>query len=364
MVNFPVSLDDDTTLFIAVNNLRTELTSSIDASTLTIPVTTTAGFPSTGFVGILTGTDITQTEAIKYTSIASTQFNASERGADGTTAVIHDAGDNVDFTIVASHHNEIKDAILELEQFVGVSGSENFLQVNTLQDAYDTGDGTIFRSSDKPVVVSGELGDSSPADLFVIGSGIYTALLAIGDPEAGPFTAIDPFAVITDTILATIGDFADVLTVSGIPVATGTLDPLVVGTIAVSDSMTVSGEPVSTGTAIFPRKGSTSFATLTVAGAGGTRSDDEPFNNRSLVRKTKVTPTATGIDSYVVEFFKDSTFAADKLEYQATGSGTFIDNDVWFHEDEDQLFQIHYKLTNNSLTDSIFTVELTAEEFS
>jgi len=292
MVNFPVSLDDDTTLFIAVNNLRTELTSSIDASTLTIPVTTTAGFPSTGFVGILTGTDITQTEAIKYTSVTSTQFNASERGADGTTAVIHDAGDNVDFTIVASHHNQIKDVILELEQFVGVSGSENFLGI--------ADSGNVFIPG--TLNVDGSVGLAG--DLVVSGTGAFTT------------------------------------------------------------SLTISGMPVSTGTAIFPRKGSTSFVTLTVAGAGGTRSDDEPFNNRSLVRKTKVTPTAVGIDSYVVEFFKDSTLAADKLEYQATGSGTFIDNDVWFHEDEGGLFEIHYRLTNNSVTDSTFTVELTAEEFA
>jgi len=279
MVNFPVSFDDDTTLFVAVNNLRTQLTSSIDASTLTIPVTSTTGYPSTGFVSILTGTDITLTEAIKYTSLTSTQFNASERGAGGTTAATHQINDNVDFTIVASHHNELKDAIIALETFVGVSGSENFLG----QDDFGN------------VIVSGN------------------------------FTAV-----------------------------TGTF----------TQSLTVSGEPVSTGTVIFPRKGSTSFVTLTVAGAGGTRSDDEPFNNRSLVRKTKVTPTAVGIDSYVIEFFKDSTLAADKLEYQATGSGTFIDNDVWFHEDEDGLFEIHYRLTNNSVTDSIFTVELTAEEFA
>ena len=292
MVNFPVSFDDDTTLFVAVNNLRTQLTSSIDASTLTILVTSTTGFPSTGFISILTGTDITLTEAIKYTSLTSTQFNASERGAGGTTAATHQINDNVDFTIVASHHNELKDAVLELEQFVGVSGSENFRRIDDSGHVFIPG----------TLNVDGSVGLAG--DLVVLGTGAFTT------------------------------------------------------------SLTISGMPVSTGTAIFPRKGSTSFVTLTVAGTGGTRSDDEPFNNRSIVRKTKVTPTAIGIDSYVIEFFKDSTLAADKLEYQATGSGTFIDNDVWFHEDEDGLFEIHYRLTNNSVTDSIFTVELTAEEFA
>ncbi len=292
MVNFPVSFDDDTTLFVAVNNLRTQLTSSIDASTLTIPVTSTTGFPSTGFISILTGTDITLTEAIKYTSLTSTQFNASERGAGGTTAATHQINDNVDFTIVASHHNELKDAVLELEQFVGVSGSENFLRINDSGNVFIPG----------TLNVDGSVGLAG--DLVVSGTGAFTT------------------------------------------------------------SLTISGVPVSTGTSIFPRKGFVSFTTPVAAGSGGTVSDDESFNNRSLVRKTKVTPAEAGVDSYLVEFFKDSTLSADKLEYQATGSGTFIDNDVWFHEDEDQLFEIHYKLTNNSVTDSTFTVELTAEEFA
>ena len=166
MVNFPTSFDDDATLFIAVNNLRTELTSGIDASTLTIPVTTTSGFPSTGFVGILTGTDITQTEAIKYTSLTSTQFNASERGADGTPAFPHDSGNNVDFNIVAAHHNEIKDAVLELEQFVGVSGSENFLPIDDSGNVAITGTATV-------AVISGTSGNFSQS-LTVSGVPVVT----------------------------------------------------------------------------------------------------------------------------------------------------------------------------------------------
>lgn len=131
MVNFPGSLDDDSTLYIAVNNLRTQLTAGINASTLTIPVISTAGFPSTGFITILTGTDITAAEAIKYTSITATEFNASQRGADGTTAAAHDSGDNVDLTILAAHHNDPKDAIIALEEFVGTTGNENFLRAVT-----------------------------------------------------------------------------------------------------------------------------------------------------------------------------------------------------------------------------------------
>jgi len=114
----------------------------------------------------------------------------------------------------------------------------------------------------------------------------------------------------------------------------------------------------------FPRKGTVSFTTLTVAGSGGIRTNDEAFNNRSLIRKLTVTPAQPAVNSFVIEFFKSGSFSAGKLEYKATASGTFVDNDVWFHEDEDQVSEVHLKLTNNSIADSTFTVELSAEEFS
>lgn len=113
----------------------------------------------------------------------------------------------------------------------------------------------------------------------------------------------------------------------------------------------------------FPKKGTKNFTTLTVNDSGGTRTVDSSFNNRSLIRKLKVTPTEAGVDSYVIEFFSSDSFAAGKLEYQATGNETFIDNETWFHEDEDETLELHLKITNNSLTSSTFTVELTQEEF-
>ncbi len=139
MVNFPFSIDDDTTLFLTANNLRTKLTSAIDNSTLTIPVITTSGFPNTGFITILTGDDITLAEAISYEGYLNTSFSGTLRGAGGTTAAIHNSTDNVDFTIVADHHNSLKDAVIALENFVGVSGSESFLTVTVSGDITVTG---------------------------------------------------------------------------------------------------------------------------------------------------------------------------------------------------------------------------------
>jgi hypothetical protein len=113
------------------------------------------------------------------------------------------------------------------------------------------------------------------------------------------------------------------------------------------------------------QKQTKSFTTITVAGTGGSGQFNEAsFNNRSWVRKLTVTPTVGSVNSYVIEFFHDGTFTADKLEYKATASGTFIDNAGWFHEDEESSDELHLRITNNSLASSTFTVALVAEVFA
>lgn len=112
----------------------------------------------------------------------------------------------------------------------------------------------------------------------------------------------------------------------------------------------------------FPFKTTASFTTNSVGALGGTRQVDQTFYSRALIRKLKVTPSTGSANSTVIEFFKDS--ALTNLEYQATTSGTFTDNDVWFHEDEDGAGQLHLKLTNNSTVDATYLVEITAEAFA
>jgi len=64
-INFPRALDDDNSLYLVVNNLRTRLSNSITDSTTTISVTDTTGFPEVGFITILSVEDITQEVFIK-----------------------------------------------------------------------------------------------------------------------------------------------------------------------------------------------------------------------------------------------------------------------------------------------------------
>ena len=111
MATFPTSVAGDSDLYIAVNNKVTNLSAGISSSDMTIPVASTTGFPSVGYITI-------DNEIIHYTSVGASQFNADVRGADGTSAVLHLIGVQVNHNVIAAHHNVCKDEIKAIEQFI------------------------------------------------------------------------------------------------------------------------------------------------------------------------------------------------------------------------------------------------------
>lgn len=212
MTNYPGSLDDDISLFLVVNNARTRLTSNINTLDLTIPVVTTSGFPNQGFVTILSNPDdITEAEAIAYTGVTETSFSGTLRGAGDTPIFAHATGNNVDFTVMAEHHNELKDAVITLEQTVGISGSYNF----------------VPKDAQGNVVVSGTL---TAQNLLDAGWLTVTGTTTVGDLTAGWLTVTGTSTLETTTA----GDLtADWLTV------TGTSD--LWGDVDIKGDLTVSG---------------------------------------------------------------------------------------------------------------------------
>jgi hypothetical protein len=116
---------------------------------------------------------------------------------------------------------------------------------------------------------------------------------------------------------------------------------------------------------LFPHKETISFTTVEVNAFGQNEEINEPgFNVRSLVRKLKVTPNGIPPAAFQVDFYRSSAFEEAKLEYRAVASGTFVDNDTWFHEDEDNVGELHLKITNSAAENSTYTVEITSEAFS
>jgi hypothetical protein len=113
MAQYPTSAATDANLYIAVNSLATTLVGALTSSGgnngANIEVSSTAGFPSAGFITI-------DLEAIAYTSLLSTppRFSGITRGADGTTATSHLDTSTVKHNVIAAHHNATKDEVIAL----------------------------------------------------------------------------------------------------------------------------------------------------------------------------------------------------------------------------------------------------------
>jgi hypothetical protein len=119
---YPVSYDDDTTLYKAVNSFATLLTSSINASQTTISVASVTGLPATGLVSI-------DSEIIAYSGFSSSpspQLTGCIRGFDDTTALIHGASARVEMRWVADHHNSLASAIKSTQHAVGINPQDVF----------------------------------------------------------------------------------------------------------------------------------------------------------------------------------------------------------------------------------------------
>lgn len=114
MATWPTSVATDAILYIAVNSLQTTLSGSIDNVVTTITLASSTGFPTAGGVTI-------DTEVIFYTGISGAQLTGCTRGADGTTAASHSSGVPVGATVIAAHHNLLKNEIIAIESSLNLT---------------------------------------------------------------------------------------------------------------------------------------------------------------------------------------------------------------------------------------------------
>ena len=125
--DFPATITDK--LFDAVPRKSTTLSSDITNSVTTIPVGSTAGFPSEGYVVI-------ENETIYYTGTTATTFTGCTRGFAGT-AVAHLATVAVRYAVVAEWANQVNAEIEAIETALGAN----------LANAYNYGKNLIQHSA-------------------------------------------------------------------------------------------------------------------------------------------------------------------------------------------------------------------------
>jgi len=127
---YPSAAGTDANLFIAVNNLATSLYLDHNISTTTIvTLAPTTGFPTAGYITI-------DAEAISYTGVTAYSFTGCTRGADGTAAATHLNAAQVLHTVVAAHHNTLKDEIIAIATDLRASFIETSTSIATTFGKY------------------------------------------------------------------------------------------------------------------------------------------------------------------------------------------------------------------------------------
>jgi hypothetical protein len=124
MTAYPASLDTEDSLYRAVNDLATTLSSNVNSSQTTIPVSSIAGFEEPGLVSI-------DGEVIRYDTIqlSPPALLGATRGYDGTSAASHANAARVEARWVAAHHNDVVAAVVAVENELGTEPKGDFATV-------------------------------------------------------------------------------------------------------------------------------------------------------------------------------------------------------------------------------------------
>lgn len=113
---WPTSVATDADLSVAVNFLQTTLDGAIDDSTTTVVLADASSFPTAGYITI-------DTEVISYTGKSGNTLTGVARHADGTAATSHANAAPVFHTVVAAHHNALKDEVKAIETSLDLTAS-------------------------------------------------------------------------------------------------------------------------------------------------------------------------------------------------------------------------------------------------
>lgn len=113
---YPTVLDTTDVLYQAKNNATTVATQSITYNSKFIVVEDTTGFPTSGLLKV-------GEEIVYYGSKTTSTFKELVRGFAQTRRLPWSKGTEVSNTVMAEHHNAIKDAIINIETNLGIDDS-------------------------------------------------------------------------------------------------------------------------------------------------------------------------------------------------------------------------------------------------
>jgi len=112
---FPTALDS-TNIYEVVARLSTTLAADIDASTTTIPLASTTGFPTKGNIVI-------DNETIAYISVSVGSVDATGGRGKAGTAASHTSTTQVLYAATATDFNKLRAGMIAAQSRIGISGS-------------------------------------------------------------------------------------------------------------------------------------------------------------------------------------------------------------------------------------------------
>lgn len=117
---FPEAIDDKNLLYQATNNSKVRLKQTLSYNGKSVIVETTEGFPATGLIRIGEENGTEAYELIAYGKKTSNSFLDLKRGFGGSKQTVWKPGTTyVSNSVVADHHNVLKDAIINIQTDLG-----------------------------------------------------------------------------------------------------------------------------------------------------------------------------------------------------------------------------------------------------
>jgi hypothetical protein len=202
---YPASIDNGTTLPVAVDNKFTALTVTVNASDTTFTVSSTSGWPSAG-------TGWVNQEQFTYTGTTGNSFTGITRGFGSTIAAVHGAHAVVRLIVGAAHVNGTRGAALALEAKVG-PGASNASGASTGQCLVKQADGSTAWST---------CGSGTSGTVTSVGLSLLAELTVTNSPVTGAGTLTGAWATQAANLLFRSGDAGGIpsfsaLTASDIP---------------------------------------------------------------------------------------------------------------------------------------------------
>jgi hypothetical protein len=126
-------IDTYETLFQATNNASTKLSQAISATSDVIVVEDTSKFPDSGILRIFKSDYVGLTsELVFYSSKTENSFYNLDRGFAGTKINEWKVGCKVEAGVMAEHHNSVRDALFNLESYLGAKPTTDTATLNGL----------------------------------------------------------------------------------------------------------------------------------------------------------------------------------------------------------------------------------------